>query len=189
GPAYLRLGAGKATPEGTRRSGDFKIIKTSEHAEVTIFALGPIANNVLEAIQKTNVPINLLTVVSFPFTLNEEVIQIIQRAPRILIAEEHVSIGGLGQQLSLQLLERDLKIERFQSIRAKGYPNGLYGSQRYHQQLSGLDADHLARQIKLLAAQHAQTCSCPSGFNCCSITRSGVPPAVRFLCREYCHMG
>jgi len=155
GPAYLRLGAGKATPEGTRRSGDFKIIKTSEHAEVTIFALGPIANNVLEAIQKTNVPINLLTVVSFPFTLNEEVIQIIQRAPRILIAEEHVSIGGLGQQLSLQLLERDLKIERFQSIHAKGYPNGLYGSQRYHQQLSGLDADHLARQINLLAGQHA----------------------------------
>lgn len=155
GPAYLRLGAGKMTPEGTRRSGDFKIIREAEDAELTIFALGPIANNILDAVQQTDVSVNLISTVTFPFSLNEEVIQIIRKAPKILVAEEHVSIGGLAQQLSVQLLERNLSVESFTSIRAEGYPNGLYGSQSYHQRQSGLDVEHLARQINLLAGQNA----------------------------------
>jgi transketolase len=33
---------------------------------------------------------------------------------------------------------------------AKGYPNGLYGSQKYHQQQSGLDPDSLRETIRSL---------------------------------------
>ena len=154
-PAYLRLGAGKITPEGTRRSGDFKIVRQSAEAQTTIFALGPIANNILAALDKTQAPVNLITTLTFPFQLNEEIIALIRQTPNIMVAEEHVSIGGLGQQLSLQLLENNIKPDIFRSFRAEGYPNGLYGSQSYHQRMSGLDADHLAAQINLLTGEHA----------------------------------
>jgi len=155
GPAYLRLGAGKKTPEGARRSGDFKIIRQSGQAAVTVFALGPVANNVLEAMEKVSVPVNLITALTFPFELNPEIIAITEGARHVIVAEEHVSTGGLAQQLSVQLLEKNVKTDSFRSIRAQGYPNGLYGSQAYHQRLSGLDADHIAGQITILTGQNA----------------------------------
>lgn len=154
GPAYLRLGAGKTTPQGAKRSGDFKIIQQSGQAQLTVFALGPIANNVLAAIEKTNEAVNLITAINFPFRLNEEVLSIVRQTPHVIVAEEHVSIGGLGQQLSLQLLENNIRPASFQSLRAEGYPNGLYGSQTYHQGLSGLDPDHIAAKIKSLSGQN-----------------------------------
>ncbi len=154
-PAYLRLGAGKKTPEGARRSGDFKIINQSDEAVVTVFALGPVANNVLEAMEKAAAPVNLITALTFPFELNPEIIAITERAGHVIVAEEHVSTGGLAQQLSVQLLEKNVKTGSFRSIRAQGYPNGLYGSQAYHQRLSGLDTDHIADQITILTGQNA----------------------------------
>lgn len=155
GPAYLRLGAGKPEPSGAKRSGDFKILLQSDDAQLTIFALGPIANNVLAALSTLNVPVNLITAVTLPFSLNDEIIGITKKTPHLLVAEEHVSVGGLAQQLSVQLLENNIKPDSFQSLRAEGYPNGLYGSQSYHQRLSGLDAEHLAAQITLLTGQNA----------------------------------
>jgi transketolase len=58
-----------------------------------------------------------------------------------------VSIGGLAQQLSVQLLEAGIHPKTFKSLAAQGYPNGLYGSQSYHQKQSGLDVGHLAQVI------------------------------------------
>ncbi|MEZ4901480.1 MAG: hypothetical protein R2822_06820 [Spirosomataceae bacterium] len=55
------------------------------------------------------------------------------------MVEEHVSIGGLGQQLSVQLLEAGIHPKSFKSLTAQGYPDGRYGSQSYHQAQSGLD--------------------------------------------------
>jgi transketolase len=155
GPAYLRLGAGKKSPAGVTRSGDFKIIRYANDALLTVFVLGPIAENALAAIEKVGAPVNLIAPATFPFQLTDEVISIVQKTPHILVAEEHVSIGGLAQQLSLQLLENGVKPTLFQSLRAEGYPNGLYGSQAYHQQLSGLDPAHIAAQITLLTGSNA----------------------------------
>jgi transketolase len=45
----------------------------------------------------------------------------------------------LAQQLAVSLLARGVVPSRFVSLHARGYPNGLYGDQKYHQQLSGLD--------------------------------------------------
>ncbi|GAA4441305.1 transketolase C-terminal domain-containing protein [Ravibacter arvi] len=155
GPAYLRLGAGKQTPDGARRAGDFNILLQPGNATLTVFALGPIANNVLEALKKVDVPVNLVTAVTFPFRLNADIRALVSQTPDVLVAEEHVSTGGLAQQLSVQLLENGLTPGRFRSLRAEGYPNGLYGSQAYHQRLSGLDADHIAGQIMSFVSQNA----------------------------------
>lgn len=152
-PAYLRLGAGKTTPDNSYMTGSFKVIHQSETAEITVFALGPIANNVMTALSlspELETRINVITALHFPLQITEELEGIIRKAPSILVAEEHISIGGLAQQLSVQLLEKGIVPAGFKSLRAEGYPNSRYGSQSYHQKMSGLDPDSILSHISQL---------------------------------------
>ena len=152
-PAYLRLGAGKTLPAESYQSGSFKVLHLGDKAEITIFALGPIANNVLSALDQLGESaskVNVISAVHFPLTIENDLISIIKNAPNILIAEEHVSTGGLAQQLSVQLLERSVFISSFKSLKAEGYPNKRYGSQAYHQKLSSLDAASIIDYINNL---------------------------------------
>jgi len=152
-PAYLRLGAGKTTPDNAYTTGSFKVIHKGDQAEITIFALGPIANNVMSALAITEglaPKVNVVTALQFPLEIEPDLFELISKAPNILVAEEHISIGGLAQQLSVQLLESGIFPRSFKSLRAEGYPNGKYGSQSYHQKLSGLDTDSLISHINKL---------------------------------------
>ncbi|SKB53355.1 transketolase [Dyadobacter psychrophilus] len=152
-PAYLRLGAGKTTPDNSYISGSFKVIHAPETAEITVFALGPIANNVMTALSLSEdlaPKVNVVTALHFPLQITSEVESLIRKAPSILVAEEHISIGGLAQQLSVQLLESGIFPRSFKSLKAEGYPNGRYGSQTYHQKLSGLDPDSIIAHIEQL---------------------------------------
>lgn len=151
GPAYLRLGAGKATPEGSVQSGSFKTVHRPENPEITVVTLGPITNNALTAIaghpdlEKT---VTVIAANTFPLQMTSEVRDILAASTKIIIAEEHNSIGGLAQQLSVQMLELGIHPESFVSLRAQGYPEKRYGSQQYHQQHSHLDAESI--RISLL---------------------------------------
>ncbi|NIJ52072.1 transketolase family protein [Dyadobacter arcticus] len=152
-PAYLRLGAGKTTPDHSYTTGSFKVINHSDTAEITVFALGPIANNVMTALSLSpdlESKVNVITAMHFPLQIPDDLINLIKKAPSILVAEEHISIGGLAQQLSVQLLEKGIAPAGFKSLRAEGYPNGLYGSQGYHQKISGLDPDSILSYISQL---------------------------------------
>jgi transketolase len=149
-PAYLRLGAGKMTPEGSYLSGSFKVIHQGAQAETTVFALGPVANNVMAALA-TSVEladkVNVISALHFPLQIDDDVLELVRNAPHVLVAEEHISTGGLAQQLSVQLLEKSIFPRSFKSLRAEGYPGGKYGSQSYHQKLSGLDTDSILKHI------------------------------------------
>ena len=152
-PAYLRLGAGKTTPVNTYSSGSFKILHKSDSAEVTVFALGPIANNVLTALAQADElasKVNVISALHFPLVIEDDLIRLIEKAPNILVAEEHISTGGLAQQLSVQLLEKGVFMSSFKSLKAEGYPNGRYGSQSYHQKISSLDPDSIISNINNL---------------------------------------
>lgn len=152
-PAYLRLGAGKTTPPNTYSSGSFKVLHQSDSAEVTVFALGPIANNVLTALAQADElasKVNVISALHFPLVIEDDLIRLIEKAPNLLVAEEHISTGGLAQQLSVQLLERGVFMSSFKSLKAEGYPNGRYGSQSYHQKISGLDPDSIISNINNL---------------------------------------
>ena len=92
----------------------------------------------------------MVTALNFPLEIKPDLLDMISKAPNILIAEEHISIGGLAQQLSVQLLEKGILPRSFKSLRAEGYPGGKYGSQSYHQKLSGLDTDSLISHINQL---------------------------------------
>lgn len=149
-PAYLRLGAGKTTPDNSYITGSFKVIHASETAEMTVFALGPVANNVMTALSLSEdlvSKVNVVTALHFPLQITAELETMIRKAPAILVAEEHISTGGLAQQLSVQLLEKGIFPRSFKSLKAEGYPNSRYGSQTYHQKLSGLDPDSIISHI------------------------------------------
>ncbi len=154
-PAYLRLGFGKKTPEGARRSGDFRIIRSVPQAQLSLITLGPVTNNALDALQAVDAPVNVISALTFPLHLNDEVAALLEQTPHLIVAEEHVATGGLAQQLSVQLLARGIHPHSFQSLHAEGYPNKLYGSQSYHQKLSGLDSGNIARLVQSLVEQHA----------------------------------
>lgn len=152
-PAYLRLGAGKTTPANSYLTGSFKVIHQPANAEITVFALGPIANNVLSALglsPELAEKVNVVTALHFPLELTDELLALVKKAPAVLVAEEHISTGGLAQQLSVQLLEKGIFPSVFKSLKAEGYPNSRYGSQSYHQKLSGLDADSILSSISQL---------------------------------------
>ncbi len=147
-PAYLRLGAGPKTPDGTETLGTFKHIVRSDDALGSVVALGPVAANVLTALEDELLAgqFDVYTATNLPLNLPNDLAHRWAGKP-LLVVEEHVSIGGLAQQLSVQLLTHGASPSHFVSLSAQGYPNGLYGDQKYHQQLSGLDPDNIARQL------------------------------------------
>jgi transketolase len=57
---------------------------------------------------------------------------------QLLVIEEHVARGGLGENLSAALAAEGVPF-RLHHRHAQGYPGGRYGSQAYHQRQSGLD--------------------------------------------------
>lgn len=149
-PAYLRLGAGKKTPPDSVQSGSFKVVHRAENPGITLITLGPITNNALVALHEQEALFENVTVLAantFPLEMTPAVQALLARSPAIVVAEEHVSTGGLAQQLSVQLLEKGIRPEHFSSFRAQGYPGHTYGSQQYHQRLSQLDAPSLAESL------------------------------------------
>jgi transketolase len=147
-PAYLRLGAGPKTPDGAEKLGTFKHIVHSKASIGNVVALGPIAANVLTALQDELLvgQFDVYTATNLPLDLPSSLAHRWAGKP-LLVVEEHVSIGGLAQQLSVKLLTDGAAPSHFVSLSAQGYPNGLYGDQKYHQQLSGLDPANIARQL------------------------------------------
>lgn len=147
-PTYLRLGAGPDTPEGANTQGTFKQIVRNQNPVGTVVALGPVAANVLAALQDERLAtqFDVFTATNLPLILPADLAHSWTGKP-LLVVEEHVSIGGLAQQLSLKLLENGAVPNRFVSLSAQGYPNGLYGDQKYHQQLSELDSASVARHL------------------------------------------
>lgn len=111
-------------------------------------ALGPVAANVLTALQDELLTgqFDVFTATNLPLDLPSALAHSWSGKP-LLVVEEHVSVGGLAQQLSVKLLADGVMPSRFVSLSAQGYPNGLYGDQKYHQQLSGLDPANIARQL------------------------------------------
>ena len=158
-PAYLRLGAGKQTPAHEGDFGSLELVIKSENPKGSIVALGPVANNVVSVLQQTEFAdqFNLFTANTVPLQIYQEGFDLLQSVDNLLVIEEHVSIGGLAQQLSLQLMERGISFKKFISLRAEGYPDGTYGDQNFHQTQSGLDVENIANKLRIFCNTDCQS--------------------------------
>jgi len=149
-PSYFRLGLGKNMPATLTPQSYGAATAENPDAQLTIITQGPVANNLLAAWKehahkdKTELfVLNKMPLTSLPEAVSES----IQRTKKILVIEEHISIGGIASAVSLLVNENSLPIDKFISLHAQGYPNALYGSQGYHQHISGLDEENISRII------------------------------------------
>jgi transketolase len=82
--------------------------------------------------------------------LPEELLESVRAKRRVVTIEEHYRAGGLGEALGHLLLSSVAAPLSFSSLHAMGYPSGRYGSQRFHQDESGLSGPLLACRLREL---------------------------------------
>ncbi len=152
GPSYLRMGFG-VKPENLALPDYSGTRKLASGKKVTVIGMGPVILNVLKAIEMgvDADSVDLFVISELPLVeLPANLLDSVKKTGKVLVVEEHVSRGGLGENLSLLLLERSVGC-KLAHRSACGYPDGLYGSQSYHQKKSGLDPEAIRQIIKELS--------------------------------------
>ncbi len=147
-PTYLRLMAGNNNEYGN--ISQFRKVTDSNTPKVTVLCLGSSINNLIENPRYKNlIPTTDLFVCNIlPVNILEPVfVESISRTKKLVIIEENVIEGGLASQVSVRILQSGLKLTKFKTINAIGYPGNIYGSQKFHQVYSGLDGDNIVDTI------------------------------------------
>lgn len=149
-PAYLRLGAAEeakdlAIPEYAPWR---RMVRGGGEAMLVI---GPLAGKLIEAAGALEEPVrpNVWVISELPVeTVPVEFLADVHRHNALIVAEEHVPQGGLGQIIAHKLLSIGQAPRRFVHKAARGYVSGLYGSQKFHRQECGLDARSLLAELQ-----------------------------------------
>lgn len=152
-PVYLRLGRDEK-PEGYEAPPYAPWRRLTEGGGPTIVAVGTLAGSYIAAIleiEDSDRP-NLWVVTELPLepsSIPDEFWRNLDRTGQLIVAEEHVAHGSVGQSLGHLLLTIGRPVSRFSHLHAQGYVSGRYGSQKFHRKESGLDPVSL---VQLLAA-------------------------------------
>jgi transketolase len=150
GPSYLRLG--KSVPEFGEESSssDWRGFRRVQRGDsVVIAAMGPVIENVITGLpQLPSQSVDLWSVGQFPvLSLPDQFVSSVRRVKKVITLEEHYRSGGLAESLSALLLSTMSEPITYLNLCAEGYPSGLYGSQRWHQEENGLAGTKLLETI------------------------------------------
>jgi transketolase len=153
GPCYLRLGFGIWPPnigELPQFAPVRKLVSShTDRPKATVVGLGPVLLNTLPWISEEG-KIDLFAVSQMPLErLSDELLESVDASSLLWVIEEHVARGGLGEHLAAHLAEKGVRF-RLCRAHAVGYPDGVYGSQFYHQSRSGLDSVSLQSTFRQL---------------------------------------
>lgn len=151
-PAYLRLGkCEKPKDLELPNYSPWRRLMRGEGA--TCLVVGPLAGGILEAakcLSDCHRP-NLWVLTELPIEaakIPKDFLDDLQRSRHLLIVEEHIAQGGVGQMIARCLLEMGHAPPQFTHRYALGYVSGLYGSQNFHRQECGLDAASILIELK-----------------------------------------
>jgi transketolase len=154
-PAYLRLGRCEK-PKGFKLpeyDGWRKLVPGSHSV---ILAVGPFAGVMMDVLLKLtseNRPeLWVLSELPVAGPLPEDFLESLRRAGHLIVVEEHVAQGSVGQIIAHRILTSGISLSEFHHVCAKGYPSGCYGSQTFHRKECGLDP---ARILGLVAGHSA----------------------------------
>jgi transketolase len=146
-PAYLRLGLSEQ-PKWLSPLPFAPWRNLPPGAGPTIAIAGPLAGGILDALHQSGISADVWLVSELPIAEPPaKFLASIRRSNYLLVVEEHVSAGSLGQMLSRQLLLAGVVPGKFVHRTALGYVSGLYGSQRFHRAECGLDPAHIVADI------------------------------------------
>jgi len=74
----------------------------------------------------------------------------IENADWVMVLEDHVTSGGLGEHLAKVILENGLRVRRFFHRCVQGYPSGLVGSQDFHREENGISGEAVKKFVESL---------------------------------------
>jgi transketolase len=141
-PAYLRLGLSEQPNHFAPPSySAWRHLLPGTAA--TVLVTGPLAGGLVAAsLHRTETARPSLWLVSELPLVNvpAEFLDDLNRSRHLVVVEEHVEQGSLGQMIVHFLASHGVAIPRFTHHCARGYVSGLYGSQQFHRQECGLDA-------------------------------------------------
>lgn len=155
GPAYLRLGLG-TWPEALGKLPDFQPVRRllaarNNQPKLTVAGIGPVLLNTLPWAHE-NPQVDLFAVAQLPLpVIDPAFVASVAASGQLLVIEEHVARGGLGEYLAAALAREGVHF-KLHHRHAAGYPTGRYGSQRFHQQQSSLDPASLQAAVAQLTS-------------------------------------
>ncbi len=140
-PAYLRLGASEE-PMGFKVPEYAPWRRLTEGGGAVLLAVGTVAGPIVAMaleLPERHRP-NLWVVAELPILeLPDEFISDVRSSGTLLVVEEHMVTGGVGQMIARELLLRGESPARFAHVAADGYASGRYGSQKFHRMECGMD--------------------------------------------------
>jgi len=142
-PAYLRLGRGEI-PTGYAVPMYAPWRQLTQGDGMVVIVAGPIAGTYIESFQSLPEAVrpNLWIVTELPLEHNplpDSLIKQISAVRGLCVLEEHVRRGGLGSELALLFLEKNMKVGTFHHLYASAHHYATYGSQNFLRAQSGID--------------------------------------------------
>jgi transketolase len=147
-PNYLRLNAPAEIPGAIPAFAPWRRIKPGRSC--ILVGMGPVLQNVYDlGVPELLDELEIWSVGMFPIEdIPADLSASIREKRRVIVIEEHYRSGGLGEALSYLFLEGGVIPESLTSLHAAGYPSGRYGSQRWHQEESGLAGRALLSRLE-----------------------------------------
>ena len=149
-PNYLRLNTAAQIPGALAAFAPWRRIKRGRSCVVV--GMGPVVGNLYgmgdqELFDDIEIwSVGMLPIEDMPADLAAS----IREKRRVVTIEEHYGACGLGEALSHLLLTQAVFPQSFAGLHAVGYPTGRYGSQRWHQEESGLAGQALCSRLEKL---------------------------------------
>lgn len=140
-PSYLRLGLSEIPADFQLPAyAAWRHLLSGDRA--TVLVAGPLVGGIIREIR--NLPQaerpSVWLVSELPLNgLPQEFLDDLRRTGHLVVVEEHVKAGGLGQMISHHLMSISATPARFTHRCAQGYVSGLYGSQNFHRRECQLD--------------------------------------------------
>lgn len=147
GPSYMRLGYG-IKPKDILAENFSSVRKLTNGGKITIIGMGPVLLNAIQALSyKEKNLADFFVISEFPvLILAPEIKNSLLQTKKLIIVEEHIKRGGLGENIASLILEEQIMC-KYSHCYIKGYLNGLSGSQAYLQEINGLDGNSLSLEI------------------------------------------
>jgi transketolase len=149
-PNYLRLNEPATIPGALPTFAPWRRLKEGRGA--VVIGMGPVLQGLYElADHEFFDELEIWSVGTFPLeNLPSELSKSIERRRPIITIEEHYRSSGLGEALSYLFLTSGVVPHSLACLHAAGYPSGRYGSQRWHQEESGLRGPSLRARLERL---------------------------------------
>jgi transketolase len=147
-PSYLRLGLEQKVVGVDKTYAPWRKILDGDKG--ILIVCGALGGNLLKDFQQeekaARPAIWLLSELSSNLELPQSLAVEISNQ-KIIIAEEHVAQGGIGQMLAAKILAKNITLKSFVHLHAQGYVSGFYGSQNFHRGESKLTKDTILKSL------------------------------------------